>query len=80
MTNAGKTRGITLRTLQIYLLATTEQPGYHSVSFSEVSMLHFTIASTIGPNLVNWNIYIITINGITRKVKFIIIRVPQKIL
>ena len=78
--NAGKTSGITLRTLKIHLLVIIRQPGYHTKSFSGISLPYFTKSCRNGPHRVNWNIYIITINGITRKVKFIIIRVPQKIL
>ena len=68
--NAGKTYGITLRTLKIYLLAIIGQPGYHTESFSGNSLPYFTTSCRNGPHLVNWKIYIITIIAIILKAQF----------
>ena len=80
MMNAGKTSGITLRTLKIHLLVIIRQPGYHTKSFSGISLPYFTKSCRNGPHLVNWNIYIITIIAIILKAQFTVMWVSREIL
>ena len=80
MMNAGKTYGIRLKTLKIYLLAIIGQPGYHNVSFSGVSLLCFNTSCWKSPHLVNRNIYIITIIATILKAQFTVMLVSRQIL